>query len=190
MSEADLNVDKGPNGVSAHVDDFGKISLPPLDQWPDMDWQTVPELAAYPAQMNCAVELLDKQASLYGDRPVIYFEDAVWTYNDLLAKSNQIAHVLVDDLGIVPGNRVFMRAPNNPMYVAIWLAVMKVGAIGVATMPLLRAKELTYITEKAVVKVGFCCDHLKDEMEKTIAQSTTFENAIYFSNLGQKTRRG
>jgi len=184
------NVDQGPKGVSAHVDDFGKISLPPLDQWPDMDWQSVPELAAYPSQMNCATELLDKQAEKYGDRPVIHFEDATWTYRDLLAKANQIAHVLVDDLGIVPGNRVFMRAPNNPMYVAIWLAVMKVGAIGVATMPLLRAKELTYITEKAVVKVGFCCDHLKDEMEKTIAQSTTFENAIYFSNLGQKPGEG
>jgi 2-aminobenzoate-CoA ligase len=184
------NVDQGPKGVSAHVDDFGKISLPPLDQWPDMDWKSVPELAAYPGQMNCAVELLDKQTKKYGDRPVIHFEDATWTYNDLLAKANQIAHVLVDDLGIMPGNRVFMRAPNNPMYVAIWLAVMKVGAIGVATMPLLRAKELTYITEKAVVKVGFCCDHLKDEMEKTIAQSTTFENAIYFSNLGQKPGNG
>ena len=131
-------VNHGPTGVSAHVDDFGKLSLPPIDQWPDMDWQTVPELAAYPSQMNCAIELLDKQTEKYGDRPVIHFEDSVWTYNDLLAKSNQIAHVLVDDLGIKPGNRVFMRAPNNPMYVAIWLAVMKVGAIGVATMPLLR----------------------------------------------------
>jgi 2-aminobenzoate-CoA ligase len=186
MSEVDM----GPKGISAHVDDFGKISLPPQDQWPDMDWQSVPELAAYPGQMNCAVELLDKQAKKYGDRPVIYFEDAMWTYNDLLAKANQIAHVLIDDMGIVPGNRVFMRAPNNPMYVAIWLAVMKVGAIGVATMPLLRAKELTYITEKAVVKTGFCCDHLMDEMEKTIDQSITFESAIYFSNLGQKPGNG
>jgi len=182
---------KTPSGIpSAHVDDFSLSKLPPQDQWPEMDWQSVPELAAYPERMNCAVELLDKQAAIHGDRPVIHFEDAVWTYNDLLDKANRIAHVLVDDMGVKPGHRVLLRAPNNPMYVAAWFAVMKVGAVGVATMPLLRARELVYITERADVEVGFCDDHLKEEMEITLERSKTLKRIIYFSNLGSKSEDG
>ena len=41
-----------------------------------------------------------------------------WTYGDLLDRANQIANVLVDDLGLVPGNRVLLRGPNNPWLVA------------------------------------------------------------------------
>ncbi len=176
-----------PSGVaSAHVDDFCRRMLPPVDQWPEMDWQSLPELAAYPDHMNCAHDLLDKQAAVHGERPVVYFEDAVWSYNDLLDKANRIAHVLVDELGVKPGHRVLLRAPNNPMYVAAWFAVMKVGAVGVATMPLLRAKELVYIAERADVTVGFCDDHLKDEMEITLARSKTLKRIVYFSNLGDK----
>jgi len=175
---------------SAHLDDFSGRQLPPAEQWPEMDWQSLPELAAYPARMNCAVELLDKQAAIHGERPVIHFEDAVWRYTDLLAMANRIAHVLVDELGVKPGNRVLLRAPNNPMYVAAWFAVMKVGAVGVATMPLLRAKELVYIAERAEVEVGFCDHNLKDEMELTLARSKTLKRIIYFSNLGREPEAG
>ncbi len=180
-----------PSGIpSAHVDTFSRDHLPPADQWPEMDWQSVPELAAYSDRMNCAAELLDKQAVVHGDRPVIHFEGATWSYNDLLAKANQIAHVLVDELGVVPGNRVLMRSPNNPMYVAAWFAVMKVGAVAVATMPLLRAKELTYITEKAVVEVGLCDNRLADEMETTLERSANLKRVLYFGNLGQDETAG
>ncbi|WP_164076093.1 AMP-binding protein, partial [Stenotrophomonas maltophilia] len=68
-----------------------------------------------------------------------------WTYADLQAQVNRIANVLVQGLGLVPGNRVLLRAPNNPMMVAAYLAVIKAGGIVVATMPLLRAKELGVI---------------------------------------------
>ncbi len=180
-----------PSGVpSVHVDSYARDHLPPTDQWPEMDYQSVPELAAYNERMNCAAELLDKQAAVHGDRPVIHFEDTTWRYNDLLTKANQIAHVLVDELGVVPGNRVLMRSPNNPMYVAAWFAVMKVGAVAVATMPLLRAKELTYITEKAVVEVGLCDGRLAEEMETTLDRSANLKRVLYFGNLGQDETAG
>ena len=182
---------KTPSGAtSAHLDDFSLRQLPPADQWPEMDWQSLPELAAYGPRMNCAGELLDKQAAVHGERPVIHFEEAVWTYHDLLDMANRIAHVLVDELGVKPGHRVLLRAPNNPMYVAAWFAVMKVGAVGVATMPLLRAKELVYITERAGVEVGFCDDHLVEEMEITLERSKSLKRILYFSNLGTKPDGG
>ena len=180
-----------PSGVpSAHADSYARDHLPPTDQWPEMDYQSVPELAAYNERMNCAAELLDKQAAVHRDRPVIHFEDVTWSYNDLLAKASQIAHVLVDELGVVPGNRVLMRSPNNPMYVAAWFAVMKVGAVAVATMPLLRAKELTYICEKAVVEVGLCDGRLAEEMETTLERSDNLKRVLYFGNTGQDETAG
>lgn len=169
---------------SAHVDTFPRDHLPPLDQWPDMIWDTVPELKAYPKRMNCAAELLDKQAAKYGNRPVIHYNDEVWTYQHLLETANRIAHVLVDDLGIKPGNRVLLRAPNNPMYVACWFAVMKVGAVAVATMPLYRWRELTYMTEKAEIELALCDWRLRDEMEATLKESKKLKRACYFYQDG------
>lgn len=169
---------------SAHIDTFPRDHLPPLDQWPDMIWDTVPELKAYPKRMNCAAELLDKQAAKYGNRPVIHYNDEVWTYQHLLETANRIAHVLVQDLGIKPGNRVLLRAPNNPMYVACWFAVMKVGAVAVATMPLYRWRELTYMTEKAEIELALCDWRLRDEMETTLKESKKLKRACYFYKDG------
>jgi 2-aminobenzoate-CoA ligase len=168
---------------SAHKDTFTRDHLPPRELWPDFDFSGLPELA-YPEHMNCATELLDKQAEKYGDRPVFHFNDEVWTYRDLLEKANRIAHVLVDDLGLVPGNRVMLRSPNNPMYVAAWFAVMKAGCVAVATMPLLRARELTFMAEKAEIEVAICDKRLSEEMETALEKSSKLKRAVYFYDEG------
>ena len=170
-----------PTGKTAHVDTFARDHLPPQDQWPDMDFSVLPELAAYPAQMNIARELLDRGAERWGDRPCYHYEGHVWTYSDLLDRANRIAHVLVDDLGVQPGNRVMLRAPNNPMYVACWFAVMKVGAIAVATMPLLRWRELKFMSEKAEIRVALCDRRLEEDMATAISESTCLQSVIHFS---------
>ena len=169
-----------PTGVSAHEDDFAARSLPPKNEWPVMDYSTVPELAAYPSQMNCATLLLDQQAAKFADRPVLRTPIFTWTYGELLSKANQIAHVLVDDLKIRPGNRVLLRSPNNPMYVACWFAVMKVGAIAVATMPLLRARELVHIADASEAAVALCDQRLADEMKAAQEDSRTLGRVLYF----------
>lgn len=170
-----------PTGKTAHVDTFARDHLPPQDQWPDMDFSVLPELAAYPAQMNIARELLDKGAERWGDRPCYHYEGHVWTYNDLLDRANRIAHVLVDDLGVQPGNRVMLRAPNNPIYVACWFAVMKVGAVAVATMPLLRWRELKFMSEKAEIRVALCDRRLEEDMATAISESACLQKVMHFS---------
>ncbi|HEY8290913.1 MAG TPA: AMP-binding protein, partial [Thermomicrobiales bacterium] len=92
------------------------------------------------------------------------------TYRALLAEANRIAHVLAEDLGVIPGNRVLLRGPNNPMLVAAWFAVLKAGAIAVATMPLLRTRELTYVMTKARVTVALCDGRFADELQAAAAQ--------------------
>lgn len=169
---------------SAHHDDFARRHLPPREAWPQMRFDTLPELAAYPKRMNCARELLDKQAAIHGERPVLHYNDEVWTYRDLLEKANRIAHVLVEDLSVRPGNRVLLRAPNNPMLVACWFAVMKVGAVAVATMPLYRWRELTYMADKAEIAVALCDWRLREEMETTLKESRHLRRAVYFHAEG------
>jgi 2-aminobenzoate-CoA ligase len=147
-----------PLTPSAHVDTFCRHNLPPESEWPEFLFD-LPELQ-YPERLNCAVELLDAVADRLGpDRPCLLAPDAEpWTYGDLRRVSNQIAEVLAEDHGIVPGNRVLLRGPNNPWLVACWFGVLKAGAVVVTTMPLLRAGELTTIADIAGVDFALC-DH-------------------------------
>jgi len=166
---------------TAHVDSFARDNLPPREQQPEYLFD-LPELA-FPAQLNCATELLDRRVREgRGSAPCIRTPDGrCWTYADLLAKANRIANVLVHEMGVVPGNRVLLRAPNNPMMAACWFAVMKAGAIAVATMPLLRAKELTTILDKARVSHALCDVRLADDMRAAAAQAPSLRVVEMFN---------
>jgi 2-aminobenzoate-CoA ligase len=140
-------------GPSAHVDTFCRDHLPPADAWPELIFE-LPALD-YPARLNCATELLRADP----DRPCLLAPDGEsWTYRQLEETSNRIANVLVGSYGLVPGNRVLLRAPNNPWLVACWFAVVKAGGVVVTTMPLLRSRELTAVAEIAQVDLALCDD--------------------------------
>ena len=155
---------------TAHVDPFARDHLPPRAQWPVFRFD-LPGLD-YPAKMNAGALLLDDAiAEGHGERPAVLAESARWTYAELLEHSNRIANVLVEDLGVVPGNRVLLRGANAPFMVAAWLAVVRAGAIAVTTMPMLRAKELGQIVAKAEVDHALCDARLLAELEKTARDS-------------------
>ncbi len=143
---------------SAHVDTFCRDNLPPVDTWPEFRFD-LPELR-YPDRLNCAVALLDDVIDQHGaDRPCLLSPGGEhWTYGELLTTSNRIAKLLVDGLGVVPGNRVLLRGPNNPWLVACWFGVLKTGAVVVTTMPLLRPGELSTVHEIARIDLALC-DH-------------------------------
>ena len=172
---------------TAHVDTFARDNLPPPDELPEIFFE-LPELR-YPARLNCAAELLDKMvAAGHGDRPAIHAliggRKYSCTYRQLLVRANQIAHVLIEDLKLVPGNRVLLRGPNNPMMAACWFGIIKAGCIAVATMPLLRAKELAVIVDKARIGAALCDVRLKDELELTRARCRDLKRALYFNDGG------
>ena len=169
---------------SAHADSFARDHLPPPERLPLLDLSGTPETAAYPGRMNCATELIDRQAERFGTRPAYHFGDQTWSYAELLEKANRVARVLAEDLGVVPGNRVMLRSANNPTYAACWLALQKVGAVAVATMPLLRSRELTYIADKARVRLALCDHRLSKELEETKARSAELETIVYWGGGG------
>jgi 2-aminobenzoate-CoA ligase len=172
---------------TAHVDTFARDHLPPPDELPEFLFE-LPELK-YPARLNCAAELLDKMvAGGHGDRPVLRAtidgRKYACTYRQLLTRANRIARVLVEDLQLVPGKRVLLRGPNNPMMAACWFGVVKAGCVAVATMPLLRARELTQIIGKARVGTALCDVRLRDELELAASQCPELDQLLYFNDGG------
>ena len=167
---------------SAHVDTFALDHLPPPDQQPEFIFE-LPALQ-FPARLNCATELLDRHiAQGHGDRVCIRAPGGLrWTYADLQRHANRIANVLVGELGLVPGNRVLLRAANTPMLVACWFAVMKAGGIAVATMPMLRAKELGQIIAKGRVTHALCDHALRAELDAAAAAHPVLAHTVCFGD--------
>ncbi|MCS7102141.1 MAG: benzoate-CoA ligase family protein [Burkholderiaceae bacterium] len=165
--------------ASAHVDTFARDHLPPREQWPEFLF-TLPELQ-FPSQLNCATELLDRAVAAGGGARVCIRAPGVqWSYAELLERANRIAHVLTRDMGLVPGNRVLLRAPNHPMLAACWFAVMKAGGIAVTTMPLLRARELQQIVDKARITHALVDARLADELQQAAAACPQLTQVRYF----------
>ncbi|MGA2551129.1 MAG: AMP-binding protein [Burkholderiaceae bacterium] len=180
-------------GPSAHLDSFARDRLPPPEQWPVFLFDR-PEYR-YPEFLNCAAELLDRHVEQgHGEHPAVGMlvdGKPVWaSYRQLLNQANRIAHVLKVDLGLVPGNRVLLRAPNNPMMAACWLAVMKAGLIAVPTMPLLRSKELEQTIKKAKVGAALCDATLADELRHCLDpahphHAPDLRQVLYFNGGGE-----
>jgi 2-aminobenzoate-CoA ligase len=132
---------------SGHTDTFARDHLPPLDQWPVLEFTT--DLLQYPERLNAATELIDAPAARWPERTALRTPSGeAWTYAELLERANQVAQVLTEDLGLVPGNRVLLRATNAPWTVAAWLGTLKAGGVVVATFTALRARELDPIVAK------------------------------------------
>ena len=171
------------SGKSAHIDSFAVDNLPPAAQLPELIF-TRPELN-YPPRLNCAYELLDRAvAEGDGERIAIIAPSVRWSYAELQDKANRIAQVLTEEFGIVPGNRVLLRAPNTPMLAACWLGTVKAGAIAVGTMPLLRARELSWVIEKAEIALALCDESLGGELAMAQRLSPRLEHIIPFAGTG------
>ncbi|MBE9606712.1 benzoate-CoA ligase family protein [Acetobacteraceae bacterium H6797] len=166
---------------SAHLDTFARDNLPPRDQWPLLTFD-LPGLR-YPLRMNCATELLDRHVENgRGEHPALISPTETLSYRELAQRVNRIANVLVNDLGMVPGNRVMLRSANNPWMVAAYFAVLKAGGVVVATMPLLRAKELGQMLAKARITHALCDARLADEMHKAAAEAPALEKIVFWGN--------
>ena len=140
---------------SGHVDTFAREHLPRFEDWPVLVGL---DSLGYPDRLNSAVELVDTTIAAHGsDRPALIGIDQRWSYGELAMVVQQAANVLVE-AGVVPGNRVLLRGPNNPWLAIAWLAVVRVGGVAVTTMPMLRAIELEKISDIAGVQFALV-DH-------------------------------
>ncbi len=169
--------------MTNYQDDFAASRLPDTTLQPDFLFDA-PEFKL-PENLNCSYDLLDKHiVAGKGQAIALRTFEHTWTYQTLFKKANLIANVLIHELGLVPGNRVVIRSANNPMFVACWFGIIKAGGIVVATMPLLRAKELNTIVEKAEVSHILCDERLQDEVNAL--ENNFVKQVITFDGLEKK----
>ena len=164
-------------GPTAHADSFARDHLPDVAQWPDF------LLAGfdYPDHLNVGVELTDRMVEKgFGDHVALIGNGRQRTYKELADWTNRLARALVEDLGVVPGNRVLIRSANNPAMVACWLAATKAGAVVVNTMPMLRAAELSAYVDKAEITLALCDTRLMDEMVACAKDSAFLKKVVGF----------
>ena len=165
--------------ATAHLDTFAADNLPPRELWPDLLY-TRPELR-YPDRLNCVHRFLDRWVEEgRGGEPCLIGGGETLTYAQVQERVNRLCNVLVHRLGLVPGNRVLLRSANNPMMAIAHLAVLKAGGIVVATMPLLRAKEIAFPVRKARVALALCDHRLSDEMERAKALAPELKRVVYW----------
>ncbi len=164
-------------GPTGHSDPFTRNALPPAEQWPDLLMQGFD----YPEWLNAAVELTDRMVDRgFGDHTALIGNGRARTYKELTDWSNRIAHALVEDYGVKPGNRVLIRSANNPAMVACWLAATKAGAVVVNTMPMLRAGELTAIVNKAQITHALCDTRLMEDLVACQKDSAFLHTVVGF----------
>ncbi|MBO6758438.1 MAG: benzoate-CoA ligase family protein [Roseibium sp.] len=162
---------------SAHVDTFARDNLPPMDLWPDL----LLDGFDYPETLNAAVELTDAMVDKgFGDHTALIGNGRRRTYKELADWTNRLAHALVEDLGVKPGNRVLVRSANNPAMVACWLAATKAGAVVINTMPMLRAGELMKYVEMAEITHALCDTRLMDEITACAKDSPILNTVVGF----------
>src|ERR1044072_1042850 len=166
-------------GPTAHVSAFTPAHLPPFDEWPDLLLDR-PQFR-YPDYLNVAVELTDRMVDQgFGDHVALIGNGRRRTYKELTDWSNRLAHALVEHFGVKPGNRVLGRSGNNPARGAVWLAVTKVGAVAVNTVPLLRARELTAIVDKAEIGLALCDNRIAAELVACAKGSRFLRSVVGF----------
>lgn len=174
--------------ASAHKDSFARDHLPPTDQWPILQFD-LPELR-YPESVNCGRVLLDDALREgAGERPAIYWREEVVTYAQLAGRANRIARVLTEDFGVVPGNRVLLRGANTPVMFACWLAVVRVGAVAVTTMPLLRATELRRIIHKTRPSLALCAEELVGELLEARTENDNAQTILTYGGADSELER-
>jgi 2-aminobenzoate-CoA ligase len=164
-------------GPTGHSDSFTRDRLPPFAEWPALN------LAGfdYPEWLNVGVELTDRMVGKgFGDHTALIGNGRSRTYKELTDWTNRIAHALVEDYGVKPGNRVLIRSANNPAMVACWLAATKAGAVVVNTMPMLRSGELTKIVDKAEISHALCDTRLMEDLILCARDSAFLKTVVGF----------
>ncbi|MBB4566313.1 AMP-binding protein [Rhizobium leucaenae] len=164
-------------GPTGHADTFTRDNLPPAGEWPEL----LLDGFDYPEWLNAGVELSDRMVERgFGDHVALIGNGRRRTYKELADWTNRIAHALVENFGIKPGNRVLIRSGNNPAMIACWLAVTKVGAVAVNTMPMLRSGELSKIIDKAEITFALCDTRLLEDLVAAAKESRFLKQVVGF----------
>ena len=170
---------------TAHWDSFCADNLPPADQMPEFKFGKI--WLRHPDRLNAVTELLDRMVFAgHADSPCFKTSKGVWSYTDVYRDSNQIAHVLMDEMGVIPGARVLLRGFNTPLLCATFLAVLKIGAVAVPTPPSMKARDLARIVDKAQCNFAICDDRLTAELARVQEKRAGLYEVLTYAGNGQR----
>ena len=156
-------------------DSFVRDRLPPPELLPEFHFD-LPELQ-YPERLNASAELLSGGAA---DALSVINDRGRWTYSELDDFSGRIARLLVEEHGLIAGNRVLLRGPNCYTMFAAWLGVLKAGAIVVATMPLLRPGEIATVIERAKVSHAIVDSRYIGDFRQAVDQTHSVKHIVKY----------
>jgi 2-aminobenzoate-CoA ligase len=165
---------------TAHIDRFVIDRLPPDDAMPEFRFET-----PYPERLNAAVELLDGNDP---NQAAVIDERGTWSYARIADVSDRIAWLLVEEEGLVPGNRVLLRGPNGGWLFAAWLGVLKAGGVVVATMPILRGGEIATILKRAEVSHALVDHRCLEDYDKGAAEAGTVRSLVVYGDAAFDAR--
>ena len=156
-------------------DGFVEERLPPPELLPEFRFD-LPEVQ-YPERLNAGAELLKG-----GEPDALAFvnDHGRWTYADLDDFSGRIARLLVEEEGLVPGNRVLLRGPNGYTIFAAWLGVLKAGGVVVATMPLLRPGEIATVIERAEISHAIVDSRFIGDFREAVDQTHFLKHIVKY----------
>jgi 2-aminobenzoate-CoA ligase len=156
-------------------DSFVRDRLPPAELLPEFRFD-LPELQ-YPERLNAAAELLKGGAA---DALAVINDHGRWSYAELDNFSGRIARLLVDEEGLIPGNRVLLRGPNCYTMFAAWLAVLKASGVVVATMPLLRPGEIATVIERAQISHAIVDSRFIGDFRQAVEQTHSVRSIVKY----------
>ncbi len=156
-------------------DSFVRERLPPPELLPEFRFD-LPELQ-YPERLNAAAELLKGGAR---DALAVVNDHGRWSYAQLDDFSGRIARLLVEEEGLIPGNRVLLRGPNCYTMFASWLGVLKAGGVVVATMPLLRPGEIATVIERAQISHAIVDSRYIGDFRQAVEQTHSIKHIVKY----------
>jgi len=139
----------------------------------------VPHTISYPD--TSLIHFLEDSARKYPEHPCTIFKGASVSYREMDRITDVLASALVSEFGVQKGDRVGIFMPNTPQFVMAYFAILKAGAVVVATNPLYTAPEIEYQASDAGIEVMFVMTNFYRTMKK--AQPNTRIKRLIVTNL-------
>lgn len=125
------------------------------------------------------VRVFENAVNKYPETPCTIFKGAKISYREMNELTDRLAAGL-SSIGIKKGDRVGIFMPNTPQFVMAFFAVVKLGAIAVATNPLYSAREIEHQVNDAAVEVMIVMSNfynlIKEVQPKTKIRTVVITN--------------
>lgn len=128
-----------------------------------LDLRSAASAQIKPADLYTLADRLEAQAQRFPDQPFLIYGTDVYSYAQVDAQANRMAHVFYDK-GLRPGDVCAIAMENRPQFFFCWFGLVKLGAVVAFINTQVNGKPLVHALQttdaKAVVVGEECLDNL------------------------------